>query len=82
MMVPGEEPEFNEAGVQSRELAYVPSPHITYTLWFKGRYMRVTRVRSENQGNMWRDEQETLHVRCVSLISGSALAYRLDAAVS
>ncbi|EIN05401.1 P-loop containing nucleoside triphosphate hydrolase protein [Punctularia strigosozonata HHB-11173 SS5] len=65
-MVPGEEPEFSENGVPARELAYVPSPHVTYTLWFRGRYMQVTRTRSENQSYWSSDVQETL---CVSIMT-------------
>jgi mitochondrial chaperone BCS1 len=65
-MVPGEKPEFDVAGLQSRELSYIPSPQVTYTMWFKGRYMRVTRVRTENTFSRYHDENDSLSVRCVT----------------
>jgi len=47
----------------TRKLTYMPSPSKTYTLWYKGRYMTITRTR-EKEGR-YRDIENTLHVRFV-----------------
>ncbi|KAK7446314.1 hypothetical protein VKT23_014520 [Stygiomarasmius scandens] len=44
----------------TRKLTYMPSPSKTYTLWYKGRYMTITRTR-EKEGR-YRDFENTLHV--------------------
>ena len=31
----------------TRKLTYMPSPSKTYTLWYKGRYMTITRTREK-----------------------------------
>ncbi|KAJ6466891.1 P-loop containing nucleoside triphosphate hydrolase protein [Mycena sanguinolenta] len=44
----------------SRKLAYLPSPSITYNLWYKRRWMTITRIQS--QTGWYGSKEQTLHV--------------------
>jgi mitochondrial chaperone BCS1 len=44
----------------ARVLKYVPSAGITYTLWFKNRWMQVTRIKAEkNNDDYWRRSEDS-----------------------
>lgn len=47
----------------SRKLAYLPSLLTTYNLWYKRRWMTITRVQS--QTGWYGSKEQTLFVRCV-----------------
>ncbi|KAF9006168.1 P-loop containing nucleoside triphosphate hydrolase protein [Cyathus striatus] len=67
VVVPGEEEDPNSAmnGVGSRKIAYLPSVSSTYSLWYKHRWMRVTRTITQNTGYYGRSE-EGLHICILS----------------
>ncbi|KAJ7217406.1 P-loop containing nucleoside triphosphate hydrolase protein [Mycena haematopus] len=44
----------------SRKLTYLPSPSITYNLWYKRRWMTITRI--QNQTGWYGSKEQTLHV--------------------
>lgn len=45
----------------SRKLTYLPSLSTTYTLWYKRRYMTITRT--EKEQTAWGRGSKTLHIR-------------------
>ncbi|KAJ7603415.1 BCS1 N terminal-domain-containing protein [Roridomyces roridus] len=60
IMVPGEEDDKELSLLASRKLAYLPSPSMSYSMWYRGRYMTVTRV--QTQTGYYRQKQETLQI--------------------
>ncbi|KAG7090230.1 hypothetical protein E1B28_011830 [Marasmius oreades] len=45
----------DEDAVNTRKMFYIPTPSKTYTLWYKGRFLTITR--SEEQGRWGRDSK-------------------------
>ncbi|KAF9259866.1 P-loop containing nucleoside triphosphate hydrolase protein [Marasmius fiardii PR-910] len=41
--------EDDEDAVQTRKMFYIPTPSKTYTLWYKGRYLTITRSEEQNR---------------------------------
>jgi chaperone BCS1 len=60
-MVPGEEEDSSSVITGSRKLAYLPSVSSTYSIWYKRRWMTVTRVQS--QTGYYGRREETLQIR-------------------
>ncbi|KAJ7596071.1 P-loop containing nucleoside triphosphate hydrolase protein [Mycena floridula] len=52
--------ENNEMAKSTRHISYVPSLSRTYTLWYKRRWISVTRVQEENTLNFYKDYK--LHI--------------------
>lgn len=46
----GEDESVSSVFKPARKLAYLPSLSTTYTLWYRWRYMTVTRVQQQTQG--------------------------------
>ncbi|KAJ7509538.1 BCS1 N terminal-domain-containing protein [Mycena galericulata] len=47
IMVPGEETENDLSLLSSRQLAYLPAPTLTSSMWYRGRYMVITRHQAQ-----------------------------------
>ncbi|ESK85466.1 mitochondrial chaperone bcs1 [Moniliophthora roreri MCA 2997] len=45
----------------TRQLSYQPSLFTSYTLWYKGRYMQITRTQEDSQP-FWGHRERTLHI--------------------
>ncbi|KAJ6581642.1 P-loop containing nucleoside triphosphate hydrolase protein [Mycena capillaripes] len=60
IMVPGEEDDNNLSLLGSRKLAYLPSPSLTYSMWYHRRYMSITRV--QRQTGYYGQKEETLQI--------------------
>ncbi|RDB26722.1 putative mitochondrial chaperone BCS1-B [Hypsizygus marmoreus] len=60
----GEEDRSNEFFKSSRKISFLPSASLTYTLWYRGRWMSVTRVQS--QAGIYGDKENTLYIRILS----------------
>ncbi|KAJ7750454.1 P-loop containing nucleoside triphosphate hydrolase protein [Mycena maculata] len=54
------EDDTSERFKSSRKLAYLPSLSTTYNLWYKGRWMTITRV--QNQTGWYGSKEQTLYV--------------------
>ncbi|KAJ7105454.1 P-loop containing nucleoside triphosphate hydrolase protein [Mycena crocata] len=59
IMVPGEESD-NVSLLASRKLAYLPSASLTYSMWYRRRYMSITRVQA--QSGYYGQKEETLQI--------------------
>lgn len=44
-----------------RKVVYTPSPSRTYSMWYKQRYMTVTRI--QEQTSRWSGKSNALHIR-------------------
>ncbi|KAJ7224142.1 P-loop containing nucleoside triphosphate hydrolase protein [Mycena pura] len=64
IMVTGEEDSEDLSLLSSRKLAYLPSPSLTYSMWYHRRYMTVTRV--EAQSGFYGHKEETLQISILS----------------
>jgi len=60
IMVPGEEDDNNLSLLASRKLAYLPSASLSYSMWYHGRYMSITRVQA--QTGYYGQKEETLQI--------------------
>ncbi|KAJ7696544.1 P-loop containing nucleoside triphosphate hydrolase protein [Mycena rosella] len=60
IMVPGEEDDNNLSLLASRKLAYLPSASLSYSMWYRGRYMSITRVQA--QTGYYGQKEETLQI--------------------
>ena len=58
--------ESEEVRMKDR-VAFLPSLSQTYSLWYRGRYMTVTRSRI-SEGTMWRGPTDMLKIRCVYIL--------------
>ncbi|KAJ8077739.1 hypothetical protein PM082_002172 [Marasmius tenuissimus] len=65
----GLDDEEDEDATNSRRMFYIPSPSKTYTLWYKGRYLTITR--SQEQGRWGKESrlQLTLMTRNPKLLA-------------
>ncbi|KAJ7621197.1 P-loop containing nucleoside triphosphate hydrolase protein [Roridomyces roridus] len=59
IFVDGED-DINTRFKSSRRLAYLPSLSTTYNLWYRNRWMTITRV--QNQTGLWGSKEQTLYV--------------------
>jgi chaperone BCS1 len=49
-------------------IRFLPSPHATYSLWYKRRWMQITRTKSQGGGDYWnagRSQEDRLEIKCV-----------------
>ncbi|KAJ6582396.1 P-loop containing nucleoside triphosphate hydrolase protein [Mycena capillaripes] len=60
VMVPGEEDDNGLSLINSRKMAYMPAPSLTFSMWYRGRYMLITRTQART-GRRGRNE-ETLQI--------------------
>ncbi|KAJ7781990.1 P-loop containing nucleoside triphosphate hydrolase protein [Mycena maculata] len=60
IMVPGEEDANDLSLLASRKLAYLPSAQQSYSLWYRNRYMVITRVQA--QTGYYGQKEETLQI--------------------
>ncbi|KAG6888088.1 hypothetical protein C0995_010791 [Termitomyces sp. Mi166 len=52
----------------SRKIAYLPSASMTYSLWFKKRWVTITRLqRTTHSSGIYGDKEDTLHIRRVQI---------------
>ncbi|KAF7308897.1 Mitochondrial chaperone BCS1 [Mycena kentingensis (nom. inval.)] len=58
IVVPGEEDDLSL--LSSRKLAYLPSASLTYSMWYRRRYLTVTRVQA--QTGYYGQKEETLQI--------------------
>lgn len=67
VMIPGDEDDASAVlnGSSTKRLAYLPSTSSTYSIWYKRRWMTVTRV--IKQGGYYGRTEETLQIRFVSI---------------
>lgn len=63
--VPGEEEDPTDE--EQKPLKYIPSPNTTYSLWYKGHWMTVSRSKAEGGGDYWsRTKEDRLHISILS----------------
>ncbi|KAJ7486613.1 P-loop containing nucleoside triphosphate hydrolase protein [Mycena latifolia] len=64
ILVPGEEDEQDLSQLSSRSLAYLPATDLTCSMWYRRRYMSITRVKAKTgrRGQL----EEKLHVRIMT----------------
>lgn len=51
-----------EEGKDTSGLKYVPSAGHTYTLWYKKRWMQVTRTKVNRNDDSWRSHDDSLNI--------------------
>ncbi|EEB89303.1 hypothetical protein MPER_12612, partial [Moniliophthora perniciosa FA553] len=49
----------------TRQLSYQPSLFTNYNLWYKGRYMQITRTQEDSQ-SFWGHRERTLHINILT----------------
>ncbi|GLB41025.1 putative AAA ATPase family protein [Lyophyllum shimeji] len=60
----GEEQRANEFFETSRKISYLPSVSLTYSLWYKRRWMTITRV--QQQSGMRGEKENTLYINILT----------------
>ena len=60
-MVPGEEEDASSLVNKNRKIAYLPSVSTTQYIWYKGRWMSITRDQEEN--TYYGRKADTLQIR-------------------
>ncbi|KAJ7331339.1 P-loop containing nucleoside triphosphate hydrolase protein [Mycena albidolilacea] len=60
IIVPGEEVDNKLSQVDSRKLAYMPAPSLTFSMWYHGRYLQITR--NQERTGRRRRKEETLQI--------------------
>ncbi|KAK0199841.1 hypothetical protein DFS33DRAFT_1365358 [Desarmillaria ectypa] len=61
VMLEGDE-DSNEYDKTSRKLAYLPSVSMTYSLWYKRRYMTITRTLQDTTGSYYSTKHNVLQI--------------------
>ncbi|KAF7308429.1 Mitochondrial chaperone BCS1 [Mycena chlorophos] len=64
LIVPGESSEDDLSVLSGRRIAYLPSPALSYSLWYHRRFMTVTRV--QTQTGYYGQKEETLQVNILT----------------
>ncbi|KAF8639044.1 hypothetical protein AX17_001767 [Amanita inopinata Kibby_2008] len=64
--VPGEESDANALVNGKRKLAYLPATSTTTTIWYKHRWMRVSRFEQEVQNDYFRNRVESLEIKILT----------------
>ncbi|KAF8066757.1 P-loop containing nucleoside triphosphate hydrolase protein [Lyophyllum atratum] len=59
----GEEESANEFFKSSRKISYLPSVSMTYSLWYKRRWMTITRIQ---QNGVYGDKENTLYINILT----------------
>ncbi|KAG5636482.1 hypothetical protein H0H81_007878 [Sphagnurus paluster] len=60
VVLEGEDENVNEFYKSSRKIAYLPSVFLTYSLWYKRRWMTITRT--QQQAGIYGDKENVLHI--------------------